>query len=121
LTQGEHAARANLERMLQTGKDGALLRFALGNECLKAGDDVAAAIHLERAVAFEPAYTAAWKLYAKALAQAGRNDEALSAYRKGIAVAQQKGDKQAEKEMLVFARRIERVIEPTRGADEAPT
>ena len=33
-----HAALANFERMLASGKDGALLRFSLGNEYLKAGD-----------------------------------------------------------------------------------
>jgi len=107
-TGSASAARANFERMLASGKDNALLRFALGNECLKDGDAALAASHLERAVALEPAYTAAWKLYGKALAQAGRNDEALTAYRQGIAVAQRKGDKQAEKEMVVFARRLER-------------
>jgi len=93
--------------MLASGKDGALLRFALGNECMKEGDARAAADHLERAVALDSGYTAAWKLYGKALAQCGRNDDALAAYRQGIAVAQQKGDKQAEKEMRVFARRLE--------------
>lgn len=115
------SARANLERMLASGKDNALLRFALGGECLKAGDAAAAALHLDRAVAFDPTYTAAWKLYGKALAQTGRNDDALSAYRRGIAVAQQKGDKQAEKEMVVFARRLERNAQASPdGKDEAP-
>jgi len=36
--------------------------------------------------------------------------EALQAYRQGIAAAKQKGDRQAEKEMTVFARRIERSL-----------
>jgi hypothetical protein len=34
-------------------------------------------------------------------------DDALLAYRQGIAVAEARGDKQAAKEMGVFARRIE--------------
>ena len=95
--------------MLAAGKDGALLRFSLGNEYLKAGEAARAALHLERAVAFDPKYTAAWKLYGKALAAAGRPTEALAAYRAGIAVAQGRGDKQAEKEMQVFARRLEKM------------
>jgi hypothetical protein len=37
-------------------------------------------------------------------------DEALEAYRQGIAAAKQKGDRQAEKEMTVFARRIEKSL-----------
>ena len=94
--------------MLAAGKESALLRFSLGNEYLKAGDAVRAAEHLERAVALDPKYTAAWKLYGKALVEAGRASDALAAYRAGIAVAQAKGDKQAEREMQVFARRLEK-------------
>jgi Flp pilus assembly protein TadD len=101
------SALENFERMLAAGKDGALLRFSLGNEHLKAGDSARAAAHLAQAVALDPTYTAAWKLYGKALAAAGRKDEALAAYRAGIEVAAKRGDKQAEKEMRVFARRLE--------------
>jgi hypothetical protein len=36
--------------------------------------------------------------------------EALAAFRQGIAAAKQKGDRQAEKEMTVFARRIEKAL-----------
>ena len=97
--------------MLASGKDGALLRFALGSECLKAKDVEDAARHLARAVELDPQYTAAWKMYARALAQCGRTDDALRAYERGIAVAQAKGDKQAEKEMRVFARRLQRAGE----------
>lgn len=96
--------------MLAAGRDGALLRFSLGNEYLKAGDAERAAGHLGRAVALDPDYTAAWKLLARALATAGRPADALDAYRRGIAVAQRKGDKQAGREMEVFARRIEKAL-----------
>ncbi len=107
---------ASFERMLAAGKDGALLRFSLGSEYLKVDDFGRAAEHLARAVALDPEYTAAWKLYGKALAAAGRADDALAAYREGIAVAHARGDRQAEKEMAVFARRIERA----RDGDQAP-
>ncbi len=100
-------ALVTFERMLASGKDGALLRFSLGNEYMKAGDTARAALHLQRAVDFDGDYTAAWKLLGRALADSGRRDEALEAYRSGIAVAQRKGDKQAQKEMQVFARRLE--------------
>lgn len=106
------SALANFEKMLAAGKDGALLRYSLGNEYLKAEDPARAAEHLARAVALDPRYTAAWKLYGKALAATGRDAEALAAYREGIAVAVARGDKQAEKEMTVFARRIERAQNP---------
>jgi len=106
------SALANFEKMLAAGKDGALLRYSLGNEYLKAEDPARAVEHLARAVALDPRYTAAWKLYGKALAATGRDAEALAAYREGIAVAIAHGDKQAEKEMTVFARRIERAQNP---------
>lgn len=99
---------ANLEKLLAAGKDTALVRYSLGNEYLKAGDPSAACHHLARALEHDPQYSAAWKLYGKALADSGRSAEALDAYRRGIEVAENKGDKQAAKEMQVFARRIER-------------
>ena len=107
MTMPPSSALENFERMLAAGKDNALLRYSLGNEHLKAGDAARASEHLARAVAFDSQYTAAWKLDGKALALAGRKDEALAAYRTGIAVAAKRGDKQAEKEMRVFARRLE--------------
>ena len=100
------SALANFERMLAAGKDGVLLRFGLGNEYLKNGDAGSAVQHLQRAVALDPGYSAAWKLLGKALLAAGRSDEALAAWRDGIAAAERKGDKQAMKEMQVFARRV---------------
>ena len=57
-------------------------------------------------VALDPDYSAAWKLLGKALLAAGRSDEALAAWSDGIAAAERKGDKQAMKEMQVFARRV---------------
>jgi predicted Zn-dependent protease len=97
---------ANLEALLAAGKDNALLRFSLGNEYLKAGDAQTACTHLARALEHDPEYSAAWKLYGKALADAGQAAQALAAYRSGIEVAERKGDKQAAREMLVFVRRI---------------
>jgi len=99
---------ANFEGMLASGKDGALLRFGLGNEYLKAGDVLNAVTHLRRAVALDPGYSAAWKLLGKALLAVDRRDEALAAWQEGIAAAERKGDKQAMKEMEVFARRLVR-------------
>jgi predicted Zn-dependent protease len=110
MTDARPPALASFETMLAAGRDGALLRFSLGNEYLKAGDAASACVHLARAVDIDPAYTAAWKLYGKALAAAGRDEDALAAYRHGIEIAHAKGDRQAEKEMTVFARRLARAL-----------
>jgi predicted Zn-dependent protease len=106
MTDAPAPAIARFEQLLAAGKDGALLRFALGQEYLKLGDAARASIHLRRAVGFDAGYSAAWKLLGQSLAAEGRTDEALAAYRDGIATAERKGDKQAMKEMQVFARRI---------------
>jgi tetratricopeptide (TPR) repeat protein len=98
------------EKMLASGRDSALLRYSIGNEHAKAGDWREAVGALACAIELDPGYTAAWKLYAKALGEAGEPAAALDAYRKGIEAAQRKGDRQAEKEMTVFARRIERAL-----------
>ena len=100
----------NLLKMLAAGRDNALLRYSLGNEYLKSGDPASAIAHLHAAVAHDADYSAAWKLLGKALDETGAAPEALAAYRNGIEVAERKGDKQAAKEMAVFAKRVERKL-----------
>jgi len=100
----------NLLKLVGTPRDGALLRFSLGSEYLKLADFQSAAGHLRAAVERDAGYSAAWKLLGNALAASGRNDEALASYRKGIEVAERKGDKQAAREMAVFVRRLEKSI-----------
>ena len=102
---------ANLEKMLDGPRDGALLRFSLGNEWLKAGDLAKAAAYFRDAVTRDRNYSAAWKQLGKVLDASGNQPDALDAYRQGIAVATAKGDLQAAKEMTVFAKRIARHLE----------
>jgi Tfp pilus assembly protein PilF len=105
------ALLANLLKMLEAGRDNALLRFSLGNEYLKAGDSALAVEHLRAAVKHDPHYSAAWKLLGRALEGTGAIRDALGAYREGIQTAERKGDKQAAKEMAVFARRLQKKLE----------
>lgn len=103
---GDNSALAGLERLLAAGKDSALLRFGLGSEHLKRGDAASAVVHFQRAIELDRGYSAAWKMLGKALLAAGRPEAALAAWNDGIAAAEGKGDKQAMKEMQVFARRL---------------
>ena len=98
----------NLEKLLGTPRDGALLRYSIGLEYLKAANPERAIEHLRESVARDPLYSAAWKALGKTLEQAGRGPDALDAYRRGIEAAKSRGDRQAEKEMSVFARRLEK-------------
>jgi Tfp pilus assembly protein PilF len=107
---------SNLEKLLGTPRDGALLRYSLGIEYAKAGDHARAAGYLRDALERDASYSAAWKALGRSLEAAGRNDEALDAYARGIDAARGKGDRQAEKEMSVFRRRLEKAAR-TPGKD----
>ena len=100
--------RERLEQLLAAGRDSALLRFGLGNACLKEGDAQAAVLHLTQATQQQPSYSAAWKLLGVALNQLERLQEAQAAWTTGLEVAQQQGDAQSAKEMAVFLRRLQR-------------
>ena len=99
---------ASLRKQCDGPRDGALLRFSLGNALLADGDADAAIGELTRAIVFDPAYSAAWKLLGKACLASGDEAAAADAWRRGIAAASQRGDKQAEKEMTVFLRRLDK-------------
>jgi Flp pilus assembly protein TadD len=97
-----------LEAMLTAGQDNALLRFTLGSAFIRHKKFQQAIEHLSRAVELDPDYSAAWKNYGKALEQDGQINEAIKAYKNGIKVADRNGDKQAEKEMSVFLKRLQK-------------
>jgi len=98
---------ANLEAMLAHGKDSPMIRFALGSEYLRLGKAELAVKHFDVAVALDPDYSAAWKLLGKAQTDAGFKDRAADAYRRGIIVAERRGDHQAVREMQVFLKRLD--------------
>lgn len=100
---------AAFEKLLDGPRDGALLRFGLGQEYLKLGEVERAIGMFEAAVARDPKYSAAWKALGKARAQGGQGELARQAFERGIAVAEAHGDVQAAKEMKVFLRRLDRV------------
>lgn len=106
---------STLEKLIGTPRDGALLRYSLGLEYAKAGRHADAVAQLREAVTRDPLYSAAWKMLGKILSDTDRLSESLAAYRHGIEAAKKKGDRQAEKEMSVFARRLEKKLRPETG------
>ena len=98
----------SLEKMLAKGVDNSLLRFGLGKGYLDLKDNAKAAEHLQRCVEFDPKYSAAWQLLGKAHQAQGDSASARQAWEKGIEAAQAHGDKQAEKEMAVFLKKLDR-------------
>jgi Tfp pilus assembly protein PilF len=101
----------NLEAMLASGQDNALLRFTLGSALFKEGDVLRAVEHLRTAVELDPGYSAAWKIYGKALQSLDDPEAAREAFETGIAAAKKKGDIQAAKEMTVFLKRVQKAID----------
>jgi predicted Zn-dependent protease len=102
----DHDFIARLRAQLGGPRDGALLRYSLGNALLAHGDTTGAVVALREALDFDPHYSAAWKTLGRALAQGGDAPAAIDAYERGIAVAQARGDVQAAKEMSVFLARL---------------
>lgn len=99
---------ANLRTQLGSSRDGALLRYSLGNALLNAGEAAHAVLQLREALTFDPDYSAAWKALGKAQLALDDHLSAAEAWREGIAVAHKRGDVQAEKEMAVFLRRLQK-------------
>ena len=97
-----------LEKMLTKGMDNALLRFGLGKGYLDAAEFAQAAEHLQRCVQFDAQYSAAWKLLGQALNKQGLSAEARAAWTQGLRAAEEKGDKQAGKEISVFLKRLDK-------------
>ena len=99
-------AIARLRALCGGPRDGALLRVSIAIALIARHDAEAAIAELRRALEFDPDYSAAWKQLGKLLAESGDAVAAIAAYQQGIAVAQKRGDKQAEKEMAVFLKRL---------------
>ncbi|VVN20622.1 hypothetical protein PS645_04282 [Pseudomonas fluorescens] len=97
-----------LEKMLAKGVDNSLLRFGLGKGYLDLGDNAKAVKHFQRCVEFDPKYSAAWKLLGKAHLGLTNFPAARDAWHKGLEAARAHGDKQAEKEMTVFLKKLDR-------------
>ncbi|MDX1570241.1 MAG: tetratricopeptide repeat protein [Xanthomonadales bacterium] len=104
----DNATLERFEKLLAGGQDSALLRFTLGKGYLELGRTDQALEHLNAAVALQSDYTAAWKLLGKAREAQDDVASAAEAYKRGIEAAQANGDKQLEREMGVFLKRLDR-------------
>ncbi len=97
-----------IERLIEDGNDTPEARVAAGQGRLKNGDIDQAIAHLRKAVEMKPGYTAAWQALGKACHDSGDMESARSAWNKGLAAAREAGDKQAEKVMGVFLKRLDK-------------
>lgn len=104
--------RQSLEKMIESGRDSAMLRLTLARLLVQQDELASAQIHLEKAVQLQAGYTAAWKELGRVRQLSGNASGAGEAWSIGIEIARENGDKQAEKEMNVFLRRLSRKKDP---------
>jgi Tfp pilus assembly protein PilF len=97
-----------LLKLVGTERDSAMLRLTLARLLAADHEPEQAETHLEAAIGMDRDYTAAWKELGKVRQQRGNSAGAAEAWREGIAQARSNGDKQAEKEMTVFLKRLSR-------------
>ena len=97
-----------IEKLIDQGRDGYEARLAAGQARLKNGDLDQAVAHLEKATDFKPEQTMAWQELGKAHNESGDAEAARAAWQRGLEAARANGDKQAEKVIGVFLRRLDR-------------
>ena len=96
----------SLLKLVGTPRDNSMLRLTLARLLADRSDLEQAETHLQMAIEMDGEYTAAWKELGKVRRLNNDAPGAARAWRQGIEVARARGDKQAEKEMTVFLRRI---------------
>ena len=97
-----------LEKLIDKGRDGYEARLAAGQARMASGDLEKAVEHLEAATRFEPSYTAAWQALGQAYSALDRPQDARTAWQSGEAAARANGDKQSEKVLGVWLKRLDR-------------
>ncbi|TNF02217.1 MAG: tetratricopeptide repeat protein [Gammaproteobacteria bacterium] len=100
------ALTENLEAMLAQGKDSAMLRFGLGSAYFNERRYDEAIPHLRHCLTLDNDYTAAYKLLGRALQKQGQTKEAKQVLETGLEKALASGDKQIEREIRIFLKKI---------------
>lgn len=98
----------SLERMIDQGRDSAMLRLTLGNAYAKQGDRPQALTHLAQAVVLDPAYSAAWKTLGLMHLDNDDPEAARNAWQRGLSAAREKGDMQVVRELEVRLRKLQK-------------
>ena len=95
-----------LLEMIEEEPDDALGHFMVAVELGKLSRHDEAETHYRAVLGLDDEYTAAWRGLGRCLVTLGRSEEAIPVFRRGLEVADKKGDLQTAKEMEVFLARI---------------
>jgi len=98
----------SIEKLIDNGRDSYEARLAAGQARLKHGDLERAIAHFRKATTLDPEQTAGWQELGKALEANGEREVAHEVWTRGVEVAHANGDKQAEKVMRVWLKRLGR-------------
>ena len=97
-----------IEKLIDNGRDNYESRLAAGQARMKQKDFDQAIAHFQQATILKPELTVAWQELGRALECNGEPEAARTIWEKGIDAARANGDKQAEKVMQVWIRRLDR-------------
>lgn len=99
MPNAQESRRELLEQFVAQKPSDAFARYGLALECVKLGDDSAAAGHFHKLLESNPDYSAGYFQFGQLLSRLGRLDEARKLLSDGIVVAQKAGDMHARDEM----------------------
>jgi tetratricopeptide (TPR) repeat protein len=99
MPNAQKSRREILEQFVAEKPGDAFALYGLALECVKLGDDSAAATHFHKLLEFHPEYVAGYFQFGQFLGRLGRLDEARKLLSDGIVVAQKSGDVHARDEM----------------------
>jgi tetratricopeptide (TPR) repeat protein len=99
MAQAQKTRREVLEQFVAEKPADAFARYGLAMECVKLGDDPAAASHFHKLLEIHPEYVAGYFQFGQFLGRVGRIQEARKMLSDGIVVAQKTGDAHARDEM----------------------
>jgi tetratricopeptide (TPR) repeat protein len=95
----QKSRREQLEQFVALKPTDAFARYGLALECVKLGDNDAAAGHFQKLLESNPEDSAGYFHFGQLLSRLGRLDEARKLLSDGIVVAQKAGDMHARDEM----------------------
>jgi tetratricopeptide (TPR) repeat protein len=99
MPSAQKTRREMLEQFVADKPADAFARYGLALECVKLGDDSAAATHFHKLIDIHPEYVAGYFQFGQFLGRLGRIEEARKMLSDGIVVAQKTGDAHARDEM----------------------
>jgi predicted Zn-dependent protease len=99
MTQQNKTRRQKLEEFLSHNPNDAFSRYGIALECVHEGDLAAAETHFRALIQTNPDYVPGYQMYAQALAQNERREEAKSILTQGIQAAIRQSNQHARTEM----------------------